>query len=459
VIGDVLPIAHRVWAEPQGSKGSIRKSRSNKIGASSSTARSGAKPTRRRTVKEPDYVLFFDTETTTDHLQNLTFGVWQLCRVDDGILQCFDEGLLYADDLAAMNPVGLATLHAYAENHLSTAERERPLRVFSRAEFVERVLYKAGYELRARIVGFNLPFDLSRLAVGVKEGRKKNLGGFSLVLWPGKPGSGYEERRHRPRINVKNLDGKGAFISFGKALGIEDDDLIPENSPDGLVDLHYGWPGRFLDLATLAFALTGTSYTLDGACKAFGVDGKVESGGHGAITEEYIDYCRQDVRATKNLYGALMTEFHRHPVDLTPEKAFSPASVSKAYLAAMGITPLLTRHPGFPRDVLGFAMSAFFGGRAECRIREVPMPVALVDFTSMYPLVDTLMDLHRLQIAKDIDVVGDTNGVRKLLDAVTLENCLDPSLWPQLVGFVKVLPNHDILPVRDCLTKRPSILR
>ncbi len=99
-------------------------------------------------------------------------------------------------------------------------------------------------------------------------------------------------------------------------------DLIPEESEDGQPDPRYVWPGRFLDLRTLAYALTSKAYTLNGACHAFGLPGKSESGGHGVITEQYVDYNRQDVAATAALYGALMAEFERHPIDLEPERAY-----------------------------------------------------------------------------------------------------------------------------------------
>ena len=152
--------------------------------------------------------------------------------------------------------------------------------------------------------------------------------------------------------------------------------------------------------------------------------------------------------ATVNLYQALMEEFARHPIAIEPERAYSPASLSKAYLAAMGITPLLERHPDFPPEVLGYAMAAFFGGRAECRIRRHPVPVVLVDYTSMYPTVDALLDLHRLQLARDIRTPECTKQVIELLETVDLEDCFDPMFWPQLVGFALVQPEGDILPVR-----------
>ena len=59
----------------------------------------------------------------------------------------------------------------------------------------------------------------------------------------------------------------------------------------------------------------------------------------------------------------------------------------------MGIRPILKRQRRFPREVLGYAMTAYYGGRAECRIRRVPVPVVSCDFLSMYPTVNTLMGL------------------------------------------------------------------
>jgi hypothetical protein len=360
---DVLPIAHRVWAEP------VEES-----------------PRRRRKRKrlEPDYVLVFDTETTVDHFQSLTFGVWRYYRVDEDEIHCVDEGLLHVDDLGTTMPLGMAILNDYVDSRPSAAERDRPIRLLSRSAFVEKVLMRV-IEMDGRIVCFNQAFDLSRLAIEVTDARGVNFGGHSFVLAKPKPGSPHKERKHRPRIVIKHRDAKGSFISTTKPMGANE---------------WSGNRGRFLDLRTLGFALTGEAYNLEGACQAFGVPGKLNPGRHGEISAEYIDYCRQDVAATASLYEALMAEFRLHPVDLEPERAYSPASLSKAYLSAMGIKPILQRHRSLPREILGYAMAAFFGGRAECRIRRVPMPVRLYDFTSMYPTVDALLELHRFQLGR-----------------------------------------------------------
>ena len=50
-------------------------------------------------------------------------------------------------------------------------------------EFVDEVLYGRAYDLRASIVGFNLPFDISRLAIGHGSARGKAMrGGFTFKL-------------------------------------------------------------------------------------------------------------------------------------------------------------------------------------------------------------------------------------------------------------------------------------
>jgi len=374
------------------------------------------------------------------------FGSYQYCRTDSSGLYVADEGIFYADDLDATDPEGFGVLTQYIKDHLGV--HGKPLRLLSRSQFVEEVFYKAAYKARAQVVGFNLPFDISRIAVEVAEARGFNRGGFSFILFRGAEGSGFAERRHRPRIIVKHRDSKGSFISFSKPMAPDLDDLIPEGSTDGKPTTTYSWPGRFLDLRTLAFALTGTSYSLERACADFGVPGKLEPGGHGQITTKYVDYCRQDVTATRELRGALMDEFERHPIRLDAERAVSPASIAKAYLMAMGITPVLDRFPNFPRPELGYSMAAFFGGRAECRIRRTPVPVALVDYTSMYPTVSALMDLYPLKIAQDIEIEDATEEVSDLLEAMTLERCLDPETWKEFVGCALIQPDEDIVPVR-----------
>src|SRR3954453_3648543 len=102
----------------------------------------------RRNGKRSTYILVFDTETSTDTSQQLTFGSYRYYRAKDG-LELREEGLFYADDLAASDLPGFAVLRSYAEKHGP--------RFLSRRQFLEDVLYRAAYKLRATVVAFNLP--------------------------------------------------------------------------------------------------------------------------------------------------------------------------------------------------------------------------------------------------------------------------------------------------------------
>jgi hypothetical protein len=105
------------------------------------------------------------------------------------------------------------------------------------------------------------------------------------------------------------------------------------------------WPrdGRFLDVRAFAFALYDESYSLDRLCEALGIKGKLKHEPTGRITVREIDYCREDVRATMDALNTLKEEFDQHPIDLYPDQAYSPASIAKAYLDAMGVIPPLQK--------------------------------------------------------------------------------------------------------------------
>jgi hypothetical protein len=132
---------------------------------------------------------------------------------------------------------------------------------------------------------------------------------------------------------------------------------------------------------------------------------------------------------------------------LAPTQAYSAASIGRAWLKAMGIRPILERQPDFPKTVLGAAMAAYYGGRTECRIRRMPVPVH-VDFLSQYPTVCTLMKLWRFLSCERIEVEDATQEVQRLLETITLNDCLSPANWTKFVGFVQFIPQGDIVPCR-----------
>jgi hypothetical protein len=409
-------------------------------------------PRRKKTyLPLPGAILVLDCETTTDSTQALTFGFYRYYRCTRDALVLAAEGIFHADDLATTDPEGHAQLVQYVATHRAPLgiNTDTAIKLMPASEFIDRVFYKAAYKNRAAVVGFNLPFDLSRFAIAATEGRGQYRGGFSFTLFAPKLGMNRSENPYRPRLNIKSLGAKKAQFAFTKPGLVDQEDLIPPDSIDGQPDPNYAWRGRFIDLHTLTAALKAKSRNLNGAAEAFGLTTrKHDVAGHGHITPDYIEYCRNDVALTAELYQAAAAEYALHPVELSIERALSTASIAKAYLTQMGLTPTLVRQPDFSPEVLGAAASAYFGGRSECRIRHTPVPVALCDFTSMYPTVCTLMGLWSHLTAKRIDLAVTTTETRDLLERVTVDDCLDPSTWVRLATLVQIQPDDDVLPVR-----------
>jgi len=306
-------------------------------------------------------MLVFDTETRIDETQRLTFGSYQ--SLIGG--WCVEEGIFYGTRLSVKE---FGTLKRYVRAHkpVTVHHGVRELRLLSLSEFLDDVLWLDAYKSRCLLVAFNHPFDLSRLAYQFTDARRPFEGGFSLCLWTYRDKHGHEYRNHhRPHVGIKHIDAKRAFIGFTARKKPDQEDLIPEGSKTARPEKGYKFRGHFLDLRTLAFALTDRGHSLESACDAFGVEHKKSKvKRHGKITQKYIDYNRRDVLATSALAEKVIEEYQRHHIRLQPTKVFSPASIGKGYLRDMGISPVLRRQPDFPKEFLGYAESAFYGGRA-----------------------------------------------------------------------------------------------
>ncbi|MGA8222510.1 MAG: DNA polymerase [Candidatus Acidiferrales bacterium] len=299
----------------------------------------------------------------------------------------------------------------------------------TRSTFINRVFWDSVRKGQP-IIGFNLPFDLSRLAVRAANGRK---GSWSLVLSFRKSRKTGElvANADRPRIVINSMNSKMAFIKLGSILHRDE------------------WPkeSRFLDLRTLGWAIRNEAFSLERACKGFGVEGKIKHKPTGRVTLKEIDYCRGDVAATARLLNAMKAEFDQNPIELQPEKAYSPASIAKAYLDAMQIRRPKT-HFKIPNKTLGIAMQAYYGGRAECRIRRTRVPVIHTDFTSQYPTVNALLGNWDLLKARSTHFKDYTAVARKILSTVKLRDTFNPQFWKKLSFFVLLKPQNDIVPVR-----------
>ena len=373
-------------------------------------------------------VLILDTETSIDAVQRLSFGSARLCVWrDDHTLECVREYIFYADDLEKLDPEGFSIL----QNYFRHLREPRKCELVSRKEFVDKVLWIA-FKSDVLIVGFNLPFDLSRLAIGWTEARGRFTNGFSFLFWATVDSKTRTrcENRFRPRVRVKHIDSKRALTDAAKS---------------GKDRIRVG----FLDLRTLSYALTEQSHSLESACRAFSVaHPKQAAKQHGRIDEEYIAYNRRDVLATQELLEKLREEYDRHPIELSPVNALSSASIAKAYHRTMGITPPAKKFRKIPLEVLAASMMAYYGGRAECLIRNLICPVVYCDFLSMYPTVNSLMSLGQILTAASLSVVDATKEVQRFLDEVTFDRCFERTTWENLNFIAFIEPQGDILPVR-----------
>lgn len=373
--------------------------------------------------REPsEWTLVFDCETTTDAAQALRFGTYQVRKAN----AIYEAGLFHAPGLSDPDFAQLTAM----------AERDG-LRLIPVNEFVDQVFYRFGYDLRGTVIGFNLPFDISRLAVRHGSARGVMHGGFTFQI----SADGY-----RPRVQVKHLSRRASLIQFAAPRR-----QMQARSQRKRFDAKPVRRGFFVDVSTLASALFSRSFTLD----ALGVflkvvHPKLETHEHGLpLTEAYVSYAVRDVQTTWECFASLATRYDGFGLTDTPAcKILSEASLGKAYLKAMGVKPWRQVQPDTPPALIGKIMSTFYGGRSEVRIRREVRQVFYCDFLSMYPTVCTLMRLWRFVVAQGMTWRDGTEDVSAFLSNVTLADLQAPDTWKRLNAIVRVQPAGNILPVR-----------
>jgi hypothetical protein len=429
-------------------------------------------PARRRPRREyPHEALVFDTETLPGPAQQLHFLVWRLYRDPPGHepgLVCIEEGIAYPDDFPDTVPSDWKLLQHYTAGRQAdvAAGFDPTLQLKPLSWWLEKRLHGYAFYHRDRcaLVGFNLLFDLGRLASYWTAAKGLYRGGYSLAFDGSFDADGkWHDRRYRSRVRARALDPRRTLFEWSRRTW---------NDPDA-----DRGPGRFVDLRTLAFALTDRSHTLETACAAFGDPYEKRDVDYSRLSVRLLDYARDDVRHTALLYRNCLAELARHEgVGLEPNRLYSPATVGARYLEAFGLSRPLTKftslsglqlgwdrphtkHPAIQEDeprgdldpaLLGYAMSGFYGGRAEARIVRTELPVVLLDFTSMYPSVNALLGTWPLLCAKRIRVRDITRKTRRLLTAPDLlERCLRPELWREIgVTLIELEPDGDLLPTR-----------
>ena len=370
-------------------------------------------------------------ETRREAIANI-----RLCSIvqDDGTGygECRAEIIFYDPD--ELTSPEIHQLKQYVARRRAEVARDvasRDIVLCTKQHFIEKFLFPH-IEAENLIVAFNLPFDLSRLAADARSATKLNEG-WSLIFNYTDRKTGKIKTDRIRRIKITRKDGKIAFIrlsGYSERRGV----------------LPYG---RFLDLFTLAWSLRNVHYSLDGLAHDLKIPGKLNHRPTGTVTAAEIDYCRQDVRVTAQVLNALRNEFDCHPIDRPPDNVYSPASIFKAYLQAMGIR-LPAEKFNLDPTILGIGAQAYYGGRSEVRIRLANVPIVHTDFISEYPTVITLLGIWKMLTAKQLQIERATDEVRSLLTKFVTnpDAVFDPNAWKQFCGYALIVPDNDILPIR-----------
>ena len=358
-----------------------------------------------------DRVLVFDTETTIDQYQNFKIGFFQIYQ--EGYIQ--HEGLFYESSMLADKEE--STFLSYA--------RKNDIALYSLKEFIDDVFYQEIFWHKTLCVGFNLPFDISRISKKVGDSRGINKGGFTFTL---------SDNRFNPPIIVKRIGDAYTFKFTSTKLNEGKD----------------RFSGYFLDAQKIAEVLLQSKrISLDRAGEKLNTKIKKMKGiEHGNVTERYIDYLIQDVETTYEVYEKLIDELDLYQIDIPLTKIYSSASIGKHALKQLGIESFLNLNPKFPSGMLGNIMTSYYGGRCECKIRKQPVKVTTLDFTSMYPTITMEMDLWNFMIAESLEMKDVTDEIREMLSKVDLAYLQNKENWKDFIVMVKIQPDGDILPVR-----------
>ena len=385
------------------------------------------KVSKKRPPYASEWTLVFDTETTTDAGQSLRIGTYQVRQAGE----LFGASVFF--DPEGVTDTELLTLKNYtAANGLSLLTRD---------DFADQIFYGIGYQLRATIIGFNLPFDISRIAIRHGSARSNKYqdmrGGFTFKI---------SKQKIYPNCQVKHLSRNCSFMRFASPMGQRD-----ARSERGRGQYNRPRRGHFVDVKTLANALFAKGFSLANLSKFLKVENsKLDFDDFaGPVSDTMIEYAVRDVQTTWECYLELTERLAALGLpNLLPEKAYSEASIGKAYLKEMGIVPWQQCQPQFPRQMLANIMSTYFGGRSEVRIRRELRQVTMCDFLSMYPTVCTLMGLWQFVIADGMTTQDATDDAKAILENADLDWLQQPQSWRQQTMIVRVKPQGDIIPVR-----------
>jgi hypothetical protein len=381
----------------------------------------------KRRAMQPKDALIFRCATTSDEKKDLLFGAYIGAELEGAEYVAKEIGLFYREG----HPEEFRALTRFVKD---SAYELGSVEEFRRKVFLKYL--KAG----ALIVAYDAPFEISRIAIKWNKSTKtrRAFSFYFRMFWDKKAAkmrpSGYE-----PGISIESIDAAKAIYRPIKYKFEERDAKKEEGKKFSNVHI--------LDLKTLTSVLTGEVYSFPSACDIFGAPASRKRKSYLRVIKPAIEGLLRDVNAELVLLNRLQKEFGRHPVDLASDRCYSPATLAKSYLSAMGIKPPQEKCK-IPDRINGIAAQASAGGRAECIIRKTPLPVTYLDFHAQFPAVSHRLGCRELLCAESLEFPDFTRGAREMVERTNLDDCFRSKLWKSLRWLALVEPNDDVVPMR-----------
>jgi len=380
----------------------------------------------KRHATQPKNALIFRCATTSNERKDLLLGAYICAELEGSEYVAKEIGLFYPDLPEVFRPlIRFVKGSAY---EIGTVEQ------FRRGVFLK--YFKAG----ALIVAHDAPREISRIAVKWNKSAKARRGfSFYFRMFRDKKTGKIRPSGYEPGISIESLDAAKAIYRPIKYKFHDLDAAQEEDSKFSNVHI--------LDLKTFTSVLTGEVCSFPTACEIFGVPASKQRKNYSRVTKLAIERLLKDVVAELELFNRLTQEFGRHPVDLLPDRCYSPATLAKSYLSAMGIKPPQEKFK-IPHKINGIAAQASAGGRAECMIRRAAVPVTYVDFHAQFPAVSYLLNCREILCAESLEFPDFTKAARELVERASLGDCFRPGFWKGLRWFALVELNDDVIPIR-----------
>ncbi len=387
-----------------------------------------------RRASQPNEALIFRCATTGDEKKDLLFGACVCAEWKDAEYVAKEIGLFYRDG------------HPEEFRALTRFVKGSAYELGSKEEFRRNVFLKY-LKARALIVAYDAPREISRIAIKWnKSAKKRRAFSFYFRMFRDKKTGKMRPSGYEPGISIESLDAAKAIYHPIK-YKFHDRDAEREEEDKKFSNVH------ILDLKTLTSVLTGEVYSFPSACDIFGAPASRQRRNHSRVTKPAIEHLLRDVNAELVLLNRLLKEFGQHPVNLPPDRCYSPATLAKSYLSAMGIKPPQEKFK-IPDRINGIAAQASAGGRAECMIRGTPVPVTYLDFHAQFPAVSHRLGCRELLCAESLEFPDFTIRARKMLERASLDDCFRPAFWKHLRWYALVEPNDDVVPIRAKFGRR-----